>query len=179
MARKKVVQTFSALEDKSIGTIDPVDYKSFDLTKYYTPSLSEFKVGFIYEYFVLDKWLARVVTDDDFEFRDGHSEMMNIAYNLNVVKKRKVRVKYLCAADFESLDFDVSYVNGIFVYTKLNLCIEHDPSKCVVRMKVDDAYVFRGQILNLSELKDIFVKVGVVQDENRLSKIEGVKNENR
>lgn len=137
-------------------------------SKYYTPSIEEFHIGFEYEYdgtgygvyyrLRVDNIDSFYRVKDDIEFGD-------------------VRVKYLDKEDIESLGFICKYEANSMYYTYKEsvslfnsgvwtLKLINWPSEDNIRLtisdaSVDDEVIFRGKIRNKSELIKILKQLGV------------------
>ena len=124
--------------------------------KYYTPDISEFKVGFECEkydmYFnenaPIEEWRIHVIVEEDFNALSNYLSFY--------------RVKYLDSEDIISLGFNFSHD----VYVKncgdrlLSLVTKDDKIR-ICEMSNSDKYkvLFYGKFRNKSELKDILEKI--------------------
>lgn len=134
-------------------------------SKYYTPQISEFHVGFEYEELIGGEWQSdvfepNVYSDDRMMFDDGWLD-------------DDIRVKYLDQADVESLGFEEDYDDGkgsrwFRLYdTKYRLCLcEHTKHNIWIvnddEPSLDDT-LFKGIIKNKSELKKVLNQIGYEQ----------------
>jgi len=130
------------------------------MSKYYTPSIEEFHVGFEYE--------ARIpkmesFSEEVFYFNDSHKKLVNRV----TLHDNHVRVKHLDREDIESLGFvfkketESSYVKDnitMHVYDAKRWNTENDTitifKKDIDRV-VGKTIVFAGVVKNKSELKRI------------------------
>ena len=120
-------------------------------SKYYTPELSEFHVGFEYEHYneKIDSWMP-CFYDTMYDQRGNDS--------LDELNMEKERVKYLDMEDVKSLGFgydnNLDYsLNGYFIW------LNGDSSTSIV--DDDGERFFRGIIKNKSELKRILKQIGI------------------
>ncbi len=122
------------------------------MSKYYTPSIEEFHVGFEYEY-TNDNggtWSNYVMTPVDLR-----------RHPYELTGSGRLRVKYLDREDIESLGFvkwpdDDIYDLGEF---QLHLGRHTDPYKVEIYDE-NDQYCFVGVIKNKSEMKKILKMIG-------------------
>lgn len=149
--------------------------KNMEDSKYYTPSLEEFHIGFEYEYCmnpesntkftkeICDRTSIDILLDD---FEHEPKELFELTY----------RVKYLDKEDIESLGFkyigksiDIWFdLEGHFdmgTWTSYK-CVMHynlkDHILCINMCDVEcDSNVFRGVIKNKSELKKVLNQINV------------------
>ena len=127
------------------------------MSKYYTPEIEEFHVGFEYETLELREWLKSKILI-------GH----NIAYIEDM--RVKTRVKYLDREDIESLGFkrDLMRGNNVFskshpknksIITTLRTYFEMDKGRVTLssnaRMFIDI------DLKNKSELKKLLKQLGI------------------
>ena len=137
-------------------------------TKYYTPSLEEFHIGFEYEYLVMREgsyWGGAVLEESDFIPHDNGD--FNECFPFNR-KLEDFRVKYLDKEDIESLGFKPSeeYSN---TYTITHKCILHLLENYKIEIYRGDQiiyhdteYLYQGTCKNKSKLKSILKDVGVL-----------------
>ena len=147
--------------------------------KYYTPDIKEFRVGFEYEYAILNngeiKWI-----------KDSFGKIVRSMIELEFLEKDKnIRVKYLDKQDIEELgwtaigkiDDDGSYI--IPYFSKLNKYRLYPYGKnriMIVRPKLDipkgmkvgiikdceiEESMFDGTIKNKSELEVLMKQLGI------------------
>ena len=141
--------------------------------KYYTPSIEEFRVGFECEYFnSFAKNFLQIEIDESNYYtnsNDGGSWDEDYIF----ASENKFRVKYLDTQDIKELGFkyipDLSEGDGNVrwydLYEKGNISLLHwdysDKDNKVV-IKRNNTIIFEGTILNKSELKWIFTRIGVL-----------------
>lgn len=121
-------------------------------SKYYTPTIEEFYVGFEYEIF-RDTGSAY---DDWYDTK----ETLDIHDLLNYISQQSARVKHLDKEDIESLGFtqegQCSWIN------KNNWYIEWMPGDTLDVFCVSDCR-FKGTIKNKSELKKLMQQLGIYE----------------
>ena len=122
--------------------------------KYYTPSIEEFHVGFLFETYVdrFDEWKQNSV-HNIYDFQS----VFNGSFN-----PRFIRVKYLNEQDIESLGFIEDTYNGVRCFTKNNCQIfffgDNVISIDLFAGNFRNQY-FRGLVKNKSELKIILNQI--------------------
>jgi hypothetical protein len=121
-----------------------------DLKKYYTPDISEFHVGFEYDY------NGKCVFKRD----------MSISFMDYLISNSNIRVKYLDKEDIESLGFelDANSPLNIPVFRKGNIAIviiDGDYTKLLISNSDNGSVLFNGMAMNKSELKKILKQIGV------------------
>ena len=131
-------------------------------SKYYTPQISEFHVGFEYQ----SMWGLENINaewhDEVYSKTDSAEDLLET-----------LRVKYLDQADVESLGFEEDYDDGkgsrwFRLYdTKYRLCLcEHTKHNIWIvnddEPSLDDT-LFKGIIKNKSELKKVLNQIGYEQ----------------
>mgnify|MGYP001447642548 CR=1 FL=1 len=140
-------------------------------SKYYTPSIEEFRIGFECE--LLDK--------DN--FKNGQivpcwiKKIFNTNYNYyeGMIERNSIRVKYLDSSDIESLGFIESRYSGTnhaYFHNKNNdvrieyLRHSHILSVCTMDPSINNvpetySTSFYGTIKNISELKVLLTQLGI------------------
>lgn len=128
------------------------------MSKYYTPSLEEFHIGFEYELQGgLQSGIIKYEPNDDCLIGDV----------LYWISKGTVRVKYLDKEDIESLGWVESTYKGIKCYTRDNRILHWfgrpylDISYYPLFEGQGPARTFRGTIKNKSELKVLMKQLGI------------------
>lgn len=132
-------------------------------SKYYTPNIEEFHVGF--EYNVIDRagYHSVVLTDtmlsQNLIFATGQVNFYS--WVKGELGKGNIQVKYLDKEDIESLgfiqtDFETYNKDGIEIIwwskeSKTNLIVMDHPE-----------FLFKGEIKNKSELKKVLQMIGVL-----------------
>lgn len=141
-------------------------------SKYYTPNLEEFYIGFEYLWRVIDKdnketYLNKTINKWTFYCEHGDTtEFERIEYNLN----RNIKVKYLDKEDIESLGWkkcnewyykininvDISNpntytLNGEFASTNEWSMFLEDKNQLII-LDCNGDYLFKGIVKNKSEL---------------------------
>ena len=135
--------------------------------KYYIPELSEFYVGFEFEFFNKEKW--KVSEDFSFLFlKDDTDTVSEVNEN---IKEGKIRVKFLDRQDIEELGWKYSSIAQ-----KYGIVTEEDEktgslgiwlSKEGYRYRITDckAYlhmdVFNGYIKNKSDLRKLMKMLNI------------------
>ena len=155
------------------------------MAKYYTPDISEFYVGFEYEFLNGDQWEPDEISYKDFSVdnSDGYENWFDeISKGL-----RDVRVKYLDVEDIKSFGFThTASLKGYqenFRIEKLfrRLNEEHDDTmwqnvflqyapdihRITIRNEVSDGSTnetfFEGVIKNKSELKKLLIQLNIIE----------------
>ena len=145
-------------------------------TKYYTPSIEEFHVGFEFETSYLedyDTWKKVTLEFDDFGFYTSTWEVDS--------NPTEFRVKYLDKEDIESLDYQQSLqTDSIFLLKKkidynskgklVTIGINLSPIGHIMIFFVPDekaipagVTIFSGFIKNKSELKRLLKQLGIYE----------------
>ena len=138
------------------------------MSKYYTPEIEEFHVGFEYEV----KWNEEKIILYTFPNypRAGIDwgpirDRIAIIENL-LSSKDKVRVKYLDKEDIESLGFEDKWEErGTWSLVKNQTIITFNPDYTNGNVKISylkrKGFMFEGQVKNKSELKRILKQLGI------------------
>ena len=152
-------------------------------SKYYTPSIEEFHIGFEYEYRNGDKWekdilskFSEEMTPDTFVAGFIIASMFcNIDGTLTEEGKSSIRVKYLDKEDIESLGWEyvedrgmsenygytfnkpIQYLSGGDAWYKLRYWFTNHR----VRIEPLGGPIFDGTIKNKSELKILLKQLGI------------------
>lgn len=132
-------------------------------TKYYTPDIEEFHVGFEFE---------REILDDDFNHLGWGKETVTIDTNLRNVKKwsNYQRAKYLDREDIESEDWELdSCVEKECFYIHKSSNLENGTIRLVFREKEGSIEIncdkfgecFYGILKNKSELQKLMVQLNI------------------
>jgi hypothetical protein len=156
-----------------------------EASKYYTPTIEEFHVGFEYEENYVEThngvreflWGKEVYDRDHFlnVGPDGEYEFDSI--------DKTIRVKYLDKVDIESVLKDIGceigddnctggwsksyldelewYVEGFHDKKGYDLFISKDKEKGLVSIENDETFIFIGVIKNKSELKVLLKQLGI------------------
>jgi hypothetical protein len=147
-------------------------------TKYYTPTLEEFHIGFEYEFL---EWNHTIWTNEIFK-QDSHIAIYDDGeYSCDLesyLKANRIRVKYLDKEDIESLGFKnigdkllegvldhyIWYNNHYWVYLDYTRLSDH----CVIKIEVSVSrdsiktlVVHSIGIKNKSELKILFNQLNI------------------
>ena len=143
-------------------------------SKYYIPSLSDFRLGTVYEqkWPVGGGWRVSILEDEQFDMSYGHCEFMTIASNMRWGKS-VYRIKFLDDDDVESLGFD-KVKPGVFEFKACTIILNW-AERCNLKVYVDDDVVFKGRVLNISELKTVLTMLTILKDEERERKFNGVR----
>lgn len=146
-------------------------------TKYYTPSLEEFYIGFEYEYFYSplrykevaksNFWEKRIYTGNDFigclypydeDRREYNAFLRLVPHPGNFLTiEDQVRVKYLDEEDIKSFGFipGLTWVNQHERYDKGEYCIQLIGDGKITIYEYMGKLLFHGKIKNKSELKKV------------------------
>ena len=147
--------------------------------KYYVPEIEEFRVGFEYEHLYgnhpnpdfAGKWISQIV-----------GNRYRIECFGDYIKERRIRVKYLDTTDIEELEFTLKHkavdlwfekegtfespAKEAYLYSKIFINYGLHDRYCKITAKYasdnDEVELFRGTILNKSELKWILTRIGVL-----------------
>lgn len=122
------------------------------MSKYYTPEIEEFHVGFEFEEFYNDVWNQRVYISGYFMDYD-----MSCRFGK---EKDKIRVKYLDREDIESTIFYFDE-NGCYHDRWADKSLFHSDGENKVMIKIKGDTVFHGTIKNKSELKKLLKQLGI------------------
>ena len=149
------------------------------MNKYYTPDISEFFVGFEYEY---------LSEDDTNEWNRGYfgedisdSDDWNFEWNYNRYQSKNIRVKYLDKQDIEGLGFlctgesdnGVEKEFQLYIDEKLSILVEMSFNReiTITSEKLMDVptergntlcrELFCGTIKNKSELKKLLKQLNI------------------
>ena len=150
-------------------------------SKYYTPKIEEFHVGFEYEFMPLE-------TSENYKTYDFPKYPSNATYikydtknSLEVIelflKEKQIRVKFLDQKDIESLGFIMSIDSPDFDLFQLGKypsykCFFHvnlkgnrtEDFNCILKIK--DQICFKGTIRNKSELKKLMQMLNIKVNES-------------
>lgn len=139
-------------------------------SKYYTPRIEEFHVGFEFEEeFHAPNWNKLIKPPKDLyewvhlKLDTSHS----ISRITSKIKKSKVRVKYLDQEDIESLGFKFMLDAGVEIWFEeqkeiYSLYLRNRGSVKITK-KIEEDFIislFEGKIKNKSELKKILKQIG-------------------
>ena len=139
--------------------------------KYYTPEISEFHIGFEYEFnsIVPDEndWQKAIIKDGT-QIDDIHREYKNGN------RVYALRAKHLDREDIETLDWECklfyqSYNSGEFIINnKYILIFNLIDSFCIIKhinfpdhVEKNIISIFQGTMKNKSELKKLMVQLGI------------------
>lgn len=139
-------------------------------SRYYTPSIEEFHVGFEYEFQTLKGWEKKTFNANDGGYYNNVSEIQE------GLSEENIRVKYLDREDIESLGFEFfeppegkTKIDDYFRMTKT-----YPQGKIEYRLRTigdwtsiwsedtNDTY-FDGTIKNKSQLKQILQWTGILK----------------
>lgn len=138
-------------------------------SKYYTPTIDEFYIGFKYELKLRNRWVIE-------KYEPGEDCLVgDIMYKL---KNEDIRVKYLDQEDIESLGWEAGLINvgnneldtyGIGSYVITTPVGVYNKTKVIDISYVSPmnnnerlSRVFRGIIKNKSELKKLMKQLGIL-----------------
>ncbi len=119
-------------------------------SKYYTPDISEFRVGFECEWYTIDNYYPFIIRIWDFEIINRYQHDL-----------KDFRVKYLDEEDL--LDLGFTYVRdsyaGYYIKDNIQLAWFYDKSGVEITERtksgIGNKRLFSGKIKNKSELKQI------------------------
>ena len=137
------------------------------MSKYYTPKIEEFHVGFEYEAMIANEnydgngWMKLIYPKDPL-IGEAISRKLNM---------EDLRVKYLDQEDIESLGFKYNtqgifpgFIKGdkkLYFNTERVLIVRPDSERATAPQRI----MFEGKIKNKSELKKVLQMIGVIKDE--------------
>ena len=147
-------------------------------SKYYTPEIEEFHVGFEVQKQMQDLIGKELSNKLDLQLRFGLDYQMNheatfadytitandiINYKLNPhILKTEIRVKHLGQEDIESLGWKFCNVNSeYFTLNGFHLTIYNYNWITIYEDKGADEYCFRGNIKNKSELRKLMQQLNI------------------
>ena len=134
-------------------------------SKYYTPDISEFHVGFKYQVLSLESDLEACVYKWNEEV---FTENSNILGYIQDIKVNKIRVKYLDKDDIESLGFSetttkqfIKNAPGSLPYwTQVVIDFRWPEDITIIGKRGEEVgMLFRGAVRNISELKKVLKMV--------------------
>jgi hypothetical protein len=153
-------------------------------SKYYTPEIEEFCIGFEYEVVYEDNSVYKYIFGEDLENSDGFIPWITPDYFLKLLSENKIRAKHLDQEDIESLGFslfkeDVNLLRETvvgFISEKYNLILGYypdskkvslitkDPSKNKIYSKTgQDPYKIAGiKIKNKTELTKLLKQLEII-----------------
>lgn len=159
-----------------------------DNTKYYVPDISEFHVGFHYEYrpyFSSGGWIKHIVEEDDFEPEPSYYGSWTFGDSY-IFRLSEFRVKLLDKEDIIAegfrIDFDSSVVESYCFWSKDNngeFKTNYKLSRLKYRpleIKIFEEINFFGQVINdlfkgtlqnRSELHKLMQQLGIQSPENQ------------
>jgi len=122
-----------------------------ELNKYYTPDISEFHIGFEYEFQNTSRyaWKPNVIDESNITPVIKDIQRGNTDYNY--------RVKYLDVADIESLGFKQYYEQYQFIKGNAIIVLKSDKS-ILIESGMNKFY---GKIKNKSELKKLLIQLNI------------------
>lgn len=151
--------------------------------RYYTPDITEFKIGFVYQYKQLDEvqWNVGVVKVEDFEIVNGDCRIAEIFRELRSENKKNLfRIKMLDVVDVLMHGF--TKTTPMFVHNKnynmftlrgkYNLVLYNDGKQSSLNISDNhDNILFDGIVININELEDILDKLDIVSTGNYQKRI--------
>lgn len=146
-------------------------------SKYYTPTIEEFHIGFEYEYLDKEKWNSTIMEEFDESMTPG-TIYCNEDGSLGKEAAKVIRVKYLDKEDIESLGWEfndnMSVLSTLYyLYEKkgydLSVWYRKEGLLLVIRkvnkssdnIVVHSHTIFYGYIKNKSELKILLKQLGI------------------
>jgi hypothetical protein len=129
-------------------------------SKYYIPSIEEFRIGFEYEILVKDVWNPITFTE-----LNWFSNEVKLSHKY-LIENNRIRVKYLDQSDIESLGW--IYHENSHIYFKGEFKLQYvqsmnnrlEISTHLATSGYSDIF-FRGNIKNISELKNLLKQLGI------------------
>ncbi len=136
------------------------------MSKYYTPEISEFHVGFIHSYVNTDTGV-------------WHSTQIDVAMEIKAAEQtleyfpERLKVKHLDQSDIESEgweDLNISSITSVTHYTKKNvsnfyILTHYEGGKVDISSRLGgeapDQFLFQGVIKNKSELKRLLKQLEI------------------
>ncbi len=144
------------------------------MEKYYTPDISEFHVGFEYEYLTAKDAWHKAIFEGITVYED--KENLFLSDLKDIVALNEARVKYLDKEDIESLEFELKRSeNNNSAYYKItqyrgedNLCsiVYNEISNwlCVeITINKEGKTIFAGHIKNKSELRRLMQQLSIAE----------------
>jgi len=134
-------------------------------SKYYTPTIDEFYVGFEYE-----EDIRYTYSDGDYRLDGGENwidYMITMQDDLehlsDLIENDQCRVKYLDKEDIESLEWSpISYDE--FQYKEYELYFKEDLQISILKQP---EFLFQGSIKNKSELVKLLRQLGIYGQDNQ------------
>lgn len=133
----------------------PSEAKSEGDSKYYTPSIEEFHIGFIYEWNNNNEdgvWRSSVA-DLESCYHCVEDIQQNLDYN-------KYRIKFLDASGIESIGLKQTTKN-VFANNEIELQMFDNNIIEITRYYPHSEHLFLGTIKNISELKEELIRLGI------------------
>lgn len=136
-------------------------------SKYYTPTIEEFYVGFEYE--ILENGIWNKETINESNDRDYGNTIITTPYELEV-KDTDVRVKFLDREDIESLgwkfkEIEKGMLSNRPIFEFKTYLLNFDRNEHGIWLLITDEYVeyqhFSGQVKNKSELKKLMQMLNI------------------
>lgn len=136
-------------------------------SKYYTPSIEEFHIGFELEYYndYSDSWVLLTISKDTYDWDSWGAYSDDETHPFS--SQAKFRVKYLDREDIESLGYarvnfyDDGKGPASYRYEKDHVRI-YLLFNNMVRIEFDSGvHIFEGTIKNKSEFKRLLVQLGI------------------
>ena len=147
-----------------------IESKKIETSKYYTPSLEEFYIGFECEFFNRmqeNEWIKEMCDADTLSIALDSYEHGTIEWGDDFTQT--FRVKYLDREDIESLGFKYckeSDLATIYSYKDYFIAYYNSGHISITEMGEmcrRDTILFNGRIKNKSELKRILKMIGVIE----------------
>jgi len=126
-------------------------------SKYYTPEIEEFHVGFEYERKQGDKIITEIVEPLGEDFPD----MGDFDYFISTMDKGYIRVKYLDKEDIESLGWVFGELNFDKFTIGFNEYYNDGEENILIYNTEIEEVRFCGFIKNRSELKKLMQQLGI------------------
>ena len=138
-----------------------------EVSRYYTPSLEEFHVGFEFEV------ESKNVVENKIVWSKFNDPLRQDTLEW-LIENDKVRIKYLDSEDIESLGFNETYddTEGNVWFKsnksdKIRLCfidgLNFNIEICDSSNHCNNDTIFKGSVKNKSELKRILKMIGVIE----------------
>jgi len=128
-------------------------------SKYYTPEIEEFHIGFRFSIEVTEGLWLNLVYD---EYNTINDVLENTDWKPFTIKEKlsegKVRIKYLDREDIEILGFEF---DGEAIYKKLDVTLFMRGSEISIYDHSRDYSIFKGTIKNKSELVKLLKQLDI------------------
>ena len=144
---------------------------------HYIPDLLDFGLGAIYlqRWTGTGGWRETILNESCYDMSLGHCEFMSIVSQVKWTRGELYRIKFLDGNDIEALGFEKDVTKGHWILHNCKIILDWS-SKCNIKVYVDDDVVFNGKLLNMFELKQILIYIGILADASRSLKFKQYGN---